>query len=80
MTDLKKLRWRCRRGTQELDVMLLRYLDQCYFLADEQERQIFLQLLALEDGDLLHYLIGSSMPESKTLSALISIIRNLKAI
>jgi len=80
MTDLKKLRWRCRRGTQELDFMLLRYLDQCYFLADEQERQMFLQLLTLEDDDLLHYLIGNSMPESKTLPTLISKIRNLKAI
>ncbi len=80
MSNLKKLRWRCRRGTQELDIMLLRYLEQCYLQADKQERQIFLQLLALEDDDLLHYLIGHSIPEAETLSILINKIRKLKAI
>jgi succinate dehydrogenase flavin-adding protein (antitoxin of CptAB toxin-antitoxin module) len=28
VTDLGKLRWRCRRGMRELDVLLTRYVNE----------------------------------------------------
>lgn len=77
MEDLNKLKWQCRRGTLELDIMLQRYLDQCYLQADDQEQQSFLQLLALEDSDLLHYMMGNTVPESAQMAELVSKMRNL---
>lgn len=79
MEDLKKLQWRCRRGTLELDIMCRRYLDRCYLQAEESERQLFLQLLRLEDDELLDYLMGNAIPESASLAKLVEKIRDLEA-
>ncbi|WP_262965574.1 FAD assembly factor SdhE [Methylobacter psychrophilus] len=58
MQQLAKLRWQCRRGTKELDFLLLRYLDSGYMLADDEEKALFVELLALEDDHLISTLLG----------------------
>lgn len=78
MDDVKKLKWRCRRGTLELDILCRRYLDRCYLEADEPERQAFLDLLDFEDSVLLHYLMGDLVPESASLKKLVEKICALK--
>ena len=52
MSEIPKLRWRCRRGMKELDLVLTRYLDQCYPTAPEAERAAFRQVLEMQDLDL----------------------------
>ncbi|QPK64307.1 succinate dehydrogenase assembly factor 2 [Methylomonas sp. LL1] len=79
MSELNKLRWRCRRGTLELDLMLIRYLDLCYRNADTREKQSFLALLELEDTELLRYLMGEVLPDNPLLAQQVSIIRALPA-
>lgn len=79
MSLLNKLRWRCRRGTLELDLMLLRYLDNEYLTADPSQQQVFLQLLELEDTKLIHYFMGEVPPENAAMAALVAIIRALPA-
>ncbi|MFZ1623469.1 MAG: succinate dehydrogenase assembly factor 2 [Gammaproteobacteria bacterium] len=56
--NLGQLRWRCRRGMRELDVLLLRYLDQTFALAPELDRQAFEQLLSWQDPDIVDLLAG----------------------
>ncbi|MGZ4960597.1 MAG: FAD assembly factor SdhE [Methylomonas sp.] len=75
MSELNKLRWRCRRGTLELDRMLTRYLENRYLAADETERQAFQMLLALEDSELIGYLMGEKPVEILQLAQLVDIIR-----
>lgn len=78
MSDaLNKLRWRCRRGTLELDLILQRYLHHRYMSATPDEKQAFLQLLELEDSELLRYLMGERACDSPGLQTLIEIIREL---
>ncbi len=79
MNDLKKLRWRCRRGTLELDLMLIRYLDRRFSSAEPQEQQAFLNLLELEDSDLMRYLMGEQVPENSELKTIVMRIRALPA-
>ena len=79
MNDLNKLRWRCRRGTLELDLMLTRYLERCFIEADPTEQTAFLQLLTLEDSELMHYLMGEQLPQDVALQGLIYRIRALPA-
>lgn len=74
---MNKLRWRCRRGTLELDLMLLRYAEQRYLTASPAERQAFLLLLELEDTELMGYLLGEAKAENTNLARLISDIRLL---
>ncbi|AEG00548.1 succinate dehydrogenase assembly factor 2 [Methylomonas methanica] len=77
MSELNKLRWRCRRGTLELDLMLTRYLENGFLSAKPEEQQAFLQLLDCEDTDLMHFLMGEGVPTHSALAALVGKIRIL---
>ena len=56
--DPAKLRWRCRRGMRELDVLLERYLAQRWPAAGAGERAAFAALLELSDPDLASLFLG----------------------
>lgn len=60
---LSRLRWHCRRGMRELDVVLQRYLDQRYPEAPTEEQQAFELLLEEQDPLLLAYLTGREHPQ-----------------
>ena len=75
MPKLAKLRWQCRRGTKELDFLLLRYLDSRYALADADEQALFVELLALEDDELIAVLLGDLEVEAAGMMALVEKIR-----
>jgi len=62
MNDLAKLKWRCRRGMRELDVLLSHYLERYYELAPPTEQQAFQALLMLSDTQLYNYLVGEEKP------------------
>jgi antitoxin CptB len=75
MTQLSKLRWQCRRGTKELDFLLLRYLDTRYAQADTDEQALFVELLALEDDALIGVLLGDLDVEAVDMKGLVGKIR-----
>ena len=75
--ELKKLRWRCRRGMMELDILLGRWLDQRWRQSPMAERDIFLRLLACEDDILWRWLSGLEKPADYALADLVEHIRNL---
>ena len=55
INDLSRIKWRCRRGTKELDFLLLSYFNQRYKAAAEEDQRIFLDLLELQDPKLIEY-------------------------
>lgn len=57
-----KLKWRCRRGMRELDVVLERYLEQRYAYAPIAEQQAFEALLDLPDPQLFAYVMRREEP------------------
>lgn len=76
MDNTARLKWQCRRGTLELDILLTRYLESAvYQQAEEQEKKVFRELLELQDTVLLTYLMGDGKPESEELAALVDKIR-----
>ena len=56
--DEQRIRWLCRRGMKELDVMLARYLDARWADAPAPERAAFASLLELQDPVLWDLLLG----------------------
>lgn len=56
--ELRRLRWRCRRGMRELDQLFERYLDCRWREASDDERGVFLQLLDTEDDKLWRWFLG----------------------
>jgi antitoxin CptB len=72
---LQRLRWRCRRGTRELDALLGGWLDQCYADAGVERRADFEALLDCNDPDLWDWLIGHAAPADRRFAAIIDEIR-----
>lgn len=58
----KRLRWSCRRGMRELDVVLQRYLEARYAIAPIAEQSAFEALLELQDPQLFAYLMRRETP------------------
>jgi antitoxin CptB len=77
--EIKRLRWRCRRGMRELDQLMLRYLDQRWPIADDSERALFLQVLDSEDDLLWRWFMGRERPENPELGTLVTFIADLPA-
>jgi antitoxin CptB len=75
--DRGRLRWRCRRGMKELDVLLERFAHRALAQAGEAERQALAELLALGDPQLAAYLLGGQTPAAPHLALLVGRIRSL---
>ncbi|OGT52220.1 MAG: hypothetical protein A3F17_07060 [Gammaproteobacteria bacterium RIFCSPHIGHO2_12_FULL_41_15] len=77
MTDLpmNRLRWICRRGMLELDVILEKFLQNGYENLSESQKLIFYQLLELPDPVLYHWLIASQDPDEADWLEVIALIR-----
>jgi antitoxin CptB len=72
-----RLRWRCRRGMKELDVVLERCLAELLPGADAAERQAFGRLLTLPDPELAGYLLHGASPKDAALARWVGRIRGL---
>ena len=74
---IRSLRWRCRRGMKELDVLLERFAEQLLPRASDAECQVYARLLALPDPLLAQYLLGGGSPAEPHLAQATSRIRAL---
>ncbi len=77
MEHFSRLKWQCRRGTLELDILLARYLETCFENAEQMEKIEFLKLLELEDTELLPFLMGQQVPKAISMKNLVKKIRGL---
>ncbi len=58
MKELERVRWRCRRGLLELDIVLGGFIEQRYPLLDEAQRVAFDVLLDMPDTALWDMIAG----------------------
>lgn len=71
-----RLRWACRRGMLELDVLLGNFLEEAYLALPVNEQIIFEQLLHENDQNLFNWLTGKSSSEDPQLTKLVQSIRH----
>jgi antitoxin CptB len=75
--EISKLRWRCRRGMLENDLLITRYLDENEALLSEVDIAALYELMQLSDNELWDVLSGRiGCPESR----LQSVVDALQAI
>ena len=74
---LPQLRWQCRRGLLELDVLLGTFLEAQYAQLSMAEKTAFMQLLTYPDAQLLDWLMDQSSPPAP-LVFLINAIKHQK--
>ncbi len=71
-----RLRWQCRRGMRELDVLLSHWLERHYDAADEQRKAAFERLLELSDPELAAYLLRGVSADDPLIDRVITDIRS----
>ena len=76
-TEIRKLRWRCRRGMRELDQLLERWLDREWRQSPTAQREVFLRLLDCEDDRLWRWFRGHEVCPDVEIAALVDRIRSL---
>ncbi|MDO5609581.1 MAG: succinate dehydrogenase assembly factor 2 [Pseudomonadota bacterium] len=76
-TELRRIRWRCRRGMRELDQLFERYLDRCWATDSEADRALFLRLLDSEDDKLWRWFMGYEAADDVEIASIIQRIRDL---
>ena len=77
MSELSRLRWLCRRGMKELDVVMSRYLEDYYESASTIEQGIFKALLEMPDPDLYELLLGRGEENDPELVRFIEFLRHM---
>jgi very-short-patch-repair endonuclease len=64
--QLERVRWRCRRGLLELDIVLGRFVEQHYADLDEVQQVAFDALLDMPDNVLWDMITGRETPPQET--------------
>ena len=75
--EARALRWRCRRGMKELDVLLERYAAAALPQAAPAERRLLARLLERPNPELAAYFLGGEVPQEPDLAALVTRITHL---
>ena len=73
--DLSRLRWTCRRGMLELDVMLAPFLEHDFSVLHEDLKQDFIRLLDCSDLELFRCLLRDETPQDTSLTTILGVIR-----
>jgi antitoxin CptB len=69
--EMSRLRWRCRRGMKELDMLLLSYVDNHYSNVGQIGQRTFRKLLSMSDPDILALLTGKATTDDEHLADVI---------
>lgn len=72
---IKRLRWRTRRGTRELDALLGGWLEERFSHADEAQREAFDSLLDVQDPVLWDWIMGRACADRPEWQVIIDDIR-----
>jgi len=74
-TELNRLRWRCRRGMLENDLILARFLEARGAGLSERDVAALGRLLDLADNELWDLLAGRIEPDDPALAPLVAVLR-----
>ena len=73
--EIERLRWQCRRGMLELDLLLNRFLEIAYASLSTQQRIEFVRLLGYQDQIIYDWLMGQAVPADPALRDLVARIQ-----
>ncbi len=73
-TDKARLKWACRRGMLELDVLLMPFVDQAYEHLSDEDKKTFERLLECDDPELFAWFMGHETCKDPQLNAMVQFI------
>ncbi|MCW8107378.1 succinate dehydrogenase assembly factor 2 [Alteromonas ponticola] len=71
-----RMRWACRRGMLELDVLLLPFMDEAFDDLTYDQKLVFERLLTSDDPDLFAWFMGHQKCDDPELAEMVAIIVN----
>ena len=72
--DIRRLKWRSRRGMLELDVLLEPFTSEALPELSEQDQQTYVQLLECEDPDLFSWFMSDRRPADPALGRMVDLV------
>ncbi len=72
--EAARLRWQCRRGMLELDLLLNQFLDTGFMRLDAARRAEFVRLLGYQDQIIHDWLMGQAVPADAALRRVVAAI------
>ncbi len=66
-----RIKWSCRRGMLELDVIVMPFFDECFESLSEKEQQDFVSLMACDDPDLFTWMMGHGRSDNLAQAAMV---------
>jgi succinate dehydrogenase flavin-adding protein (antitoxin of CptAB toxin-antitoxin module) len=73
--DRDRIKWHCRRGLLELDLLLERFVARELDGLDAGQLEVFKELLEYEDNDLLDMVMGRAEPLDTRLNRVLGLLR-----
>ncbi len=73
--EKSQIRWGCRRGMLELDILLCGFFDARFDALTPEQQDDFIALLREADQDLFRWLVGQLEPEEEKLKNMVNLIR-----
>ena len=75
MAELDKIRWHCRRGLLELDLILERFNTKHLCSLNPEQIDRFKELLAFSDNDLLDLVMGRGEAPTRRYENILQLLR-----
>jgi antitoxin CptB len=75
--EYPELKWRCRRGMLELDILLNDYLDRHYATMSQEQGALFSEVLDYPDQVLLDLLLGNMQSSDARVNSMITEIQKI---
>lgn len=69
-----RLKWACRRGMLELDVIFMPFVEKTYDNLPEEKKRIFERLLTCQDPELFAWFMGHEECEDPELRDMVQFI------
>lgn len=75
ISNRARIHWACRRGMRELDIMLMPFFEHEYDRLNDDDKRLFVRLLACDDPDLFNWLMNHGTPDNVQLSRMVQLIQ-----
>jgi antitoxin CptB len=76
MGELDRIRWDCRRGMLELDLVLNRFVDKRLDKLNAAQTEAFRQLLEYPDNELLDLIMQRAEVDDEGVRAVLDLVRS----
>lgn len=74
LKDKRRMRWACRRGMLELDVLFAPFVEEAYDELSDEQQATFRRLLTCDDPDLFSWFMGHSQCPDAELAGMVELM------